>query len=75
MLRNLDELERLTVSERLGDARADAGLAAYFQEQWGHLADDQPAMDGDGGSFVLDGVDLAVTDNFYSAISIFTPRT
>jgi superfamily II DNA/RNA helicase len=71
MLRNLDELERLTVSERLGDARGDAGLAAYFQAQWEHLVNDQPAMDSDGNSFVLDGLDLAVTDNFYSAISIF----
>jgi len=28
-------------------------------------------MEGDGGSFVLDGLDLAVTDNFYASISIF----
>jgi superfamily II DNA/RNA helicase len=71
MLRNLDELERLTISERLGDTRGDAGLAAYFHAQWEHLENDQPAMDGDGSSFILDGLDLAVTDNFYAAISIF----
>lgn len=71
MLRNLDELDRLTVTERLGHAGRDAALAAYFQAEWEHLANDQPAMDGDGNSFILDGLDLALTDNFYAGISIF----
>jgi superfamily II DNA/RNA helicase len=71
MLRNLDELERLTVSERLGEARGDTGLAAYLQAEWERQENDQPAMEGDGGSFILDGLDLAVTDNFYASISIF----
>lgn len=71
MLRNLSELERLVVTERLGELRSDAGLSAYLQAQWQQQENDEPIMDGDGNSFVLDGLDLAITDNFYAAISIF----
>ena len=71
MLRDLDELERLIISGRLGGTRSDAALTAFFQSEWEQLPDEGPAVDGDGDSFVLEGLDRALTDNFYAGISVF----
>lgn len=71
MLRNLNELERLILLVRLDETRDDTAIRAYLQGEWEHSTDAGPAIDGDGDSFLLGGLDLALTDNFYASVSVF----
>jgi superfamily II DNA/RNA helicase len=70
ILRNFRELEELVVTDRLGGAGSDASIRALFeQEDSGRLQDQPP--DDDGGSPLFEGIDLALTDNFFAALAVF----
>ena len=71
MLRNLDQLEEDVFATRLALESSDDALADSFEEHLETIEDDQPALEGDGQSFLLDGVDLAIADNFSAALAIF----
>lgn len=71
ILRNLDELDRLILSARLDGGGSDASLVAYFEEQSGALPGADAPPDDDPGSFAFEGLDRALTDNFFAAISVF----
>lgn len=71
MLRNFHALENDVFAVRLDAEYSDAALAARFEEQLAAAADDPAFGDGDGQSFLLDGVDKAVTDNFSAGLAIF----
>lgn len=70
MLRDLRSLQATVLGFRLQGRGSDATIAAAFHAQWdraeaaGELADD-------ASSFLFDGVDLALTDNFFGAIATF----
>jgi hypothetical protein len=55
MLRNFEELEQEVFATRLADEGSDGALASSFEQRLDSIEDDQPAMEGDGESFVLDG--------------------
>jgi superfamily II DNA/RNA helicase len=71
IVRNLNELDQLVVTGRLDGAGSDATIRALFEEQWGARSDDQPPDDRDGESIAMEGLDRALTDNFFAAISVF----
>jgi superfamily II DNA/RNA helicase len=71
MLRSLDELAEDVFATRLAQENSDDALADSFEEHLEAIEDDQPALEDDGQSFLLDGVDLAIADNFAAALAIF----
>jgi superfamily II DNA/RNA helicase len=72
MLRDFNALDDLVVDFRTTGAGSDERIAAEFQarfdQQVPQAGDDD---DPDRSSFVFDGIDLALTDNFFAAMSIF----
>jgi superfamily II DNA/RNA helicase len=71
MLRNFSELDRNIFETRLAEENSDDALADGFEQHLDDLADDEPELEEDGESFLLDGVDKAVTDNFSAGLAIF----
>jgi hypothetical protein len=71
MLRNFEALEQEVFATRLAEEGSDGGLVSSFEQHLDGIEDDQPAMEGDGESFLLDGVDLAITDNFSAGLAVF----
>ena len=71
ILRNLDDLGQLILTAHLDGAGSDTAIRALFEEQWGTRVADERPVDNDGESTVLEGLDLALTDNFFAAISVF----
>lgn len=71
MLRNLNDLERLILRDRLGGGRDDAAIRAFLESEWEQSPDAGPLPQGDGTSFLLEGLDEAITDNFYASVSVF----
>jgi superfamily II DNA/RNA helicase len=72
MLRDFNALENTVLGFRTSGVASDERIAAAFQA---HLDQaEAPAIDGadeDGSSFIFDGLDLALTDSFFGALSIF----
>jgi len=70
IVRNLDELNALVITARLEGTGSDAAITALFEEQERGL----PAGDADEGrggeAVVLDGLDRALTENFFAAMSL-----
>jgi superfamily II DNA/RNA helicase len=75
MLRNLDGLYDNVLSYRLSGEASDAQITAAFQahlDQVNAAAQIGAEIPDEGGtSFIFDGLDLALTDNFFAALSIF----
>jgi superfamily II DNA/RNA helicase len=71
VLRDLNALEREVFDTRLSDENGDSALADSFEEHLDAIGDDEPNADDDGQSFLFDGVDLALTDNFSAGLAIF----
>ncbi len=71
MLRDLDELEHVILTRRMAGEESDASIAAYFEREWQRRSDDDLLADDDGGSFLLDGVDRALNDNFFAGLTVF----
>lgn len=70
MLRDLGAFQTTVLSFRLQGNGSDATITAAFQAQWDQAeAADQPA--DEALSFLFDGVDLALTDNFFGALATF----
>lgn len=70
MLRDLRGLETMVFDFRLRGEASDEAIAATFQAQWEQAEAADPVDDG-SRSFLFDGIDLALTDNFFAAIAIF----
>lgn len=70
ILRNLDELERLVLTGRLDGMGSDASLVTYFEQQW-QAREVAGLGDGDADGFALKGLDRALTERFFAAISLF----
>lgn len=70
MRRDINALRAHVYDFRLGDLGSDVTIAALFQQ---HLAEPAAAdaPDSDGLDFLLDGLDLALTDAYFGAFSIF----
>jgi superfamily II DNA/RNA helicase len=71
MLRNLDSLEQQAVGSRLNGTGSDAAIRADFETQWATRTEFDSPAEGDGHSFLFDGLDRALTDNFLGAMAIF----
>ncbi len=71
MLRNFNDLEQDVFETRLAEENSDDALANSFELHLNDMVDDQPTFEGDGESFLLDGVEKAVTDNFSAGLAIF----
>lgn len=69
MLRDLDQLEAMIRAFRIGGAGSDATIAATLENQV-TASELLGRLDG-APDFVLDAVDLALTDGFLAAIAIF----
>jgi superfamily II DNA/RNA helicase len=70
MLRDLNSLQTLVLTFRVDDLASDEKIAAAFQAQWAAAEAGDQVADG-GSSFLFDGLDLALTDNFFGAIAMF----
>jgi superfamily II DNA/RNA helicase len=72
MLRDFNALENTVLGFRTSGIASDERIAAAFQAHLGQ-AEAQPVdgADEDGSSFIFDGLDLALTDSFFGALSIF----
>ena len=70
MLRDLDALQTTVLGLRLQGNGSDAMIAAAFQSHWSQAEDAGWPAD-DASAFLFDGIDLALTDNFFSAIATF----
>ncbi len=70
MLRNLDQLETLVLQSRTDGTASDGWIRATLEAQWAANVDGVAAPDGDA-SFLFDGIDVALTDNFFGAIATF----
>jgi DEAD/DEAH box helicase len=72
MLRDFNALDDMVVRFRTSGTCSDERIAAAFQA---HLDQDGPqataGADPDHSSFIFDGIDLALTDSFFAAMSIF----
>lgn len=70
MLRDLDGLANLVLDFRINGIGSDEKIAGLFQARLEEIeASDFP--DNDSTDFLFEGLDLALTDNFFGAISIF----
>lgn len=70
MLRDLGQLEAMTLAYRLGETGGDATIARAFEVQL-ELDDLLGQADTDGSSSLFDGLDLALTDVFLGAVATF----
>jgi superfamily II DNA/RNA helicase len=66
MRREINNLRDLSLTFRLNGVGSDISVRNLFQEQ---LGGQNPDRDGD--DFLLEGLDLAITDNFFGAIAQF----
>jgi superfamily II DNA/RNA helicase len=71
MLRNFNELEEEVFATRLDEENTDESMAAAFEEHLERIDGDQPTFEGDGESFLLDGVDKSLIDNFSAGLAVF----
>ncbi|TWT14040.1 DEAD/DEAH box helicase [Reyranella sp. CPCC 100927] len=69
MLRDLGELQTTILSFRLQGNGSDATITAAFHVQWDQAEGGEPA-DG-ASSFLFEGIDLALTDNFFGVLAVF----
>lgn len=70
MRRDMKELRSIVFSFKLQDRGSDRTIAAQFQQNLAGVgADDFP--ESDGGHFLLEGLDLALTDAFFGASAMF----
>lgn len=70
MRRDITTLRAQVYQYRIDGQGSDARIAALIRERLGQVeAADQP--DRDGHDFLLEGVDLALTDNFFGAFALF----
>lgn len=69
MRRDVTALRTLVFDFRINGRGSDARIAALIQER---LAQRNPEVtDAGGDDYLFEGVDLALTDNFFAAIAIF----
>jgi hypothetical protein len=66
MRREINNLRDLILTFRLNGVGSDISVRNLFQEQLGGQNADR-----DGNDFLLEGLDLAITDNFFGAIAQF----
>ncbi len=74
MRRNIAALRTLVYNYRLNGEGSDTRITGLFQErlaQENPQAADEEAPERDGHDFLWEGLDIALTDNFFGAISIF----
>jgi superfamily II DNA/RNA helicase len=72
MLRDFRALERTVLGFRTSGIADDERIAAAFQAHLDQAEAQQgDGVDEDGSSYIVDGLDLALTDNFFGALSIF----
>ena len=72
MLRDFNTLDAMVLDFRTSGAGSDELITATLQshlDQEGHQATDD--AEPDNSSFIFDGIDLALTDSFFAAMSIF----
>jgi superfamily II DNA/RNA helicase len=70
MLRELDQLETLALNYRIIGTASDPTLVASLENQL-EIDELVGRPEGDAPDFLLDAVDLALTDRFFAAIAIF----
>lgn len=71
ILRNLDDLEHVIISRRLEGDGSDESVAAYLEGEW-QQREQGGFLTGDNEeSFVLEGIDRALTDNFCAGLAVF----
>lgn len=70
MLRNLDQLEATVLGFRLNGTGSDSAITAIFDARVAEL-NAAGAADIDAQDFLLEGIDLALTDGFFAALATF----
>ncbi len=70
MLRDFGALNAAVFAFRLGGAGSDESITAAFQVQFDQVEAAQQPSDSPS-SFLFDGIDLALTDNFFAAMAMF----
>ena len=70
MLRDLGNLQTLVLAFRIDGTGSDERIAADLQTQYAAVDENGQAAE-DGSSFLLDSVDLALTDSFFGAMATF----
>ncbi len=72
VLRRLDELQRDLVASRLEGPGTDDNILAFFEEQDSPAAEERDlSTDDDGASYLFDGIDRALADNFMASLGTF----
>ena len=72
MLRDFNALDNTVLNFRTAGAGSDERITAAFQSHLNQGEAQAPdGADPDGSSFIFDGLDLALTDSFFAALSIF----
>ncbi|MBG6148115.1 superfamily II DNA/RNA helicase [Labrenzia sp. EL_142] len=69
MRRDFTELRTRVYAFRLEGRGSDAAIATFFQQRLAEPADEMPERDG--RNFLFEGLDLALTDAFFGALSMF----
>ena len=67
MVRNLDDLETLVIEGRASGIGSDGSIRDTLEAHWGTGVDDVIGK----SSPIFDGIDTALTDNFFGAIATF----
>ncbi|MBD8805027.1 DEAD/DEAH box helicase [Pseudomonas syringae] len=68
MRRDINGLETLIYGYRLSGRGSDARITALIQER---MAQGAPEIDRDGHDYLFEGLDLALTDNFFGALATY----
>jgi hypothetical protein len=71
ILRRLDQLDRDILALRLSGSGTDDNIVAFFEDQAARASDGDILPDFDGQTYLLDGVDRALTDTFVAGLAIF----
>ena len=68
MRRDINGLQTLIYGYRLSGRGSDARITALIQER---MAQGAPEIDRDGHDYLFEGLDLALTDNFFGALATY----
>ena len=70
MLRDFEALDQQVLNSRASEEGGDASILDTFTEEWEALPEDGVTPDAER-SFLLEGLDRALTDNFFSGMALF----
>ena len=71
MRRNFADLRSSVLKFRVADDGSDARIAATIQAKLDQIEQAPNRIDEEGNAFLFDGLDIALTDAFFAAMSLF----